>query len=487
MLKYSIAAFLGLLCIISCQQEAQAPSTEIVSELSQQIDAWILGQIESENVLFNWNDQSDDLLCAALPLTDFVFSVGYETNMQGKNNVEQYIDQYEAEIEWRDRNDKLGVFSLRTMDCNHLAAIKDLNGVQYVELDYFPTDPSMLISPWSTDDADEGAGRQDLGRRGGNPGAYEVGNQPYLTYLQGIDGGSVDRAYNENMDKVYHELGYYGTSTTGIAVIDNGVKEDQLAYFSVGPGGYEADGYFIKNFGNPAAVPDGPHPQSSDLFGIWQLIEPAFNHGTGMSENVYSIAPFAHRMTLRASPTYILAAPNQMRAITNAIVAMADDPDIKVVSMSMAGVMRYNQMASAIRYFNSKNKIMVSAAGSTLPILKDLLGVLYPARLSETVSVTGIDELEETNGQMQLGLYAHGGPQNDFIIEGSESSSTATSTFAAMLGVIWSINPDLDREALIQIMIDHSTFNLQQGSKHQIYGWGKVDMYEAALAVEETL
>ena len=157
---------------------------------------------------------------------------------------------------------------------------------------------------------------------------------------------------------------------------------------------------------------------------------------------------------------------------------------IKIISMSMAGIFSYNQMTSAIRYFNSKNKIMISAAGSSIPIVRDWLGgILFPAFLPETISVTGIEDTEETNGVMALGINAHGGLRNDFIVESSSSSSTATSSFAGMITVIWDINPSLNREEFIQFMIDHSTFNLLQSSKHPVFGWGKVDMYELALDV----
>ena len=82
------------------------------------------------------------------------------------------------------------------------------------------------------------------------------------------------------MDKVYHDMGYYGSSSTGVVVIDNGVMEDRLNYFSVGPGGYSADGFFVKQWWNPNASNDGPHPMPYDAFSLWQYIEPSFEHGT---------------------------------------------------------------------------------------------------------------------------------------------------------------------------------------------------------------
>ena len=155
--------------------------------------------------------------------------------------------------------------------------------------------------------------------------------------------------------------------------------------------------------------------------------------------------------------------------------------------MSMAGPISFNQMTTAIKYFNNQNKIMIAAAGSSVPIVRDLLGMLYPGRNPHTISVTGIYDFDETNGQMVLGINAHGGIRNDFVTEDAESSSTGTSYFAGMLAVIWSINPALHRDVLIQMVIEHSNFYQTQGSKHSKFGWGKVDMFELALSVEQSL
>ncbi len=483
MLSKSLIFLLSLIILVSCQKESVTPTQGNSAELSKNIDELIFSHIESAKMLFNWNEQSDDFICKALPLTGNTMVVGFDVNLIERESIESFINQND-DIEISESNDKLGILYLKTENCSHLSSIRNLPGVEYIELDYFPNAISRF---------DDGSLKMatnifpEIKRTGDNPGDFVPGSEPYLNYLQGIDGGSTGRAYNENMDKVYHELGHYGSSATGIAVIDNGVHADQVPYLSIGSGGYDVDGYYMRDPWMIGAEPDGPHPLATDFFGIWQLITPSYNHGTTMSDNVYSLAPFAHRITIRASPTYILITPGQLKSVTNAIKDLADDEDIKIISMSMAGPFKYNQMTSAIRYFNSKNKIMICAAGSSFPILKDLLGVLYPARLPETISITGIENLDETNGVMTLGFYAHCGTRNDFVVESSNSSSTATSSFAGMMAVIWNINPDLDREILIQLMIDNSSFNIQQGSKHSKFGWGKVDMYQLALDVEATL
>ena len=476
---------LGLLILISCQKEMITILEVDQSELGKQIDQSILEQIKASGEVFDWNEQTDEFICKALSLTDYVFAVGFEFNAIGKRNLADYLQSH-GDLELDNTNDKLGIYYLRSKNCDHITAIRNLEGIQYLELDHFPSDISSLITPFELPEEDIDY-RSSSRVSDHNPGAYVPGSGPYLNFLDDFEGSIAANCYNHNMDKVYHEMGYYGSASTGIAIIDNGVYENKVAYLSVGPGGFVADGYFIRNWWNPSAENDGPHPQPTDFFGIWQQIPAAYGHGTSMSENAYATAPFAHRKTLRASPTYLIITAIQMRFIANAITDMADDPQIKVISMSMAGPFAHNQMRSAIRYFNSKNKIMFAAAGSSAPILRDALGMLFPARTPETISTTGIEDMDDTDGVMVLGELAHGGIRNDFVYESAESSSSSVSTLAGMFTVIWDINPSLDREDFFQMMIENSNYYLEQGSKHPKFGWGKVDMYGLALDVEETL
>lgn len=465
--------------VVSCQKDNLLSPSEEGSELSQQIDDFIFNQIEIEKTIFDWNNQSDELLCKALLLANNILVVGYEFNLDAKKQIEQFAQQNSSKIELVDHNEKLGIYFAKVEDCNHISSIRNIQGVVYVELDYLPADVSRYIPEENENNL------QHLQRaNNSNPGEFIVGSEPYLDYLQNIDGGTSRRARLENMEKVYDELHQFGSSEMGIAVIDNGVFAEKMPYFSVGPNGYQAEGFYKWKWWNPNAIDDGIHPLPNDFMSIWQHT-PGYSHGTGMSDNVYSLAPFAHRRTIRASPTYILLTISQLKSVTEAISAMADDDQIRIISMSMAGPFKINQMASAIRYFDSKNKLFICAAGSSLPILKDILGILFPARMPETVSVTGIENLAETGGEYTLGVYAHGGYQNDFIVEDSESSSTATSTFAGMMAVIWAINPNLDRNILRQYMVDNSEFYQLLGNKHTKFGWGKVDMYELALDVQD--
>lgn len=478
--------YLTILCLLaltlSCSKEVPLPQGNTNDILAQEIDQLILDKIVDEGRLFDWSEQDASFICKAMPLTGNVLIVGIHSAESDREDLQIYLSRHSDELTVQDANERLGIYRIQSEQCHHIDALRQLNGVEYLELDYFPSDLSSLFDPSVRLPQEE-----FVNYRSGTPGNYIPGSMPYLDYLQPIDGGGARRARLHEMDRVYHELGYYGSAETGVAIIDNGVHLDKVPYFQTSPGGYAYSGYFTNNWFNEDAPSDGPHPRPSDVQGLWQLIEPSFNHGTGMTDNIFGLAPFSYLHTMRASPTYIILFPSQFTAITKAVEAAADDDHVKVISMSMASPFNSNQVKSAIRYFNSKNKIMVSAAGSSLPILKDILKVLFPARIAETVSVTGLKPTEANNGNFILGYYAHGGPQNDFVTDDASSSSTGTSTFAGMLAVLWSINPDLDREILIDILKRNSNFYQSLGHKHGKFGWGKVNMYEAALEVVETL
>ena len=98
MLSKSLILFAGFLLIISCQNELDISSEDVHSVLSKQMDELILDKIELEQKLFNWNEQSSDFFCKALPLTDYVLAVGFETNQKGKTNLNNYIHQHQKDL-----------------------------------------------------------------------------------------------------------------------------------------------------------------------------------------------------------------------------------------------------------------------------------------------------------------------------------------------------------------------------------------------------
>ncbi|MEZ5022279.1 MAG: S8 family serine peptidase [Chitinophagales bacterium] len=70
----------------------------------------------------------------------------------------------------------------------------------------------------------------------------------------------------------------------------------------------------------------------------------------------------------------------------------------------------------------------------------------------------------------------------DFCVEKSAASSEATARMMGMFALLWSANPDMTREEVMDIMIQSSHFYQLQGQKDLDFGWGTVDMLQAVDA-----
>ncbi len=116
-----------------------------------------------------------------------------------------------------------------------------------------------------------------------------------------------------------------------------------------------------------------------------------------------------------------------------------------------------------------------------LPLRGQLLGVLYPGILPKTVVSTSLQNRENTYGEFMVGERSHGGPGNDFVVENTHSSSVTCSRTAGMITLVWSANPDLTREELMDVLIRASHFYQENGQSDSFFGWGPIDV---GLAVE---
>ena len=263
--------------------------------------------------------------------------------------------------------------------------------------------------------------------------------------------------------------------------MDNGVFEDRIDNLSQGGGFFETEGY-LKTAG--ATDPDGPHPRPSDLFGLMPAIPSMYAHGSIQTKMVYTMAPNINIKSVRASSFVFWFIPSQFQGVVDSILALAEDPTIRVISSSMGTIVHVHEIERAIAYFNARDKIYISAGGTSTPYFKDLVKVVFPANLSSTIAITGIKLTTETNGKMILGRDAHGGTEIDFVVDHSTDSSQSVSSTAGMVGLLWSYNPQLNREQIINILTRSSSLYKAGGRKDPVFGWGKVDMYNAFLEIK---
>ena len=465
----------------------------------EDIDKTIIDEIMAQQVPFDWNKAETGLVCQALggeglitvgsiPVSDGS-TLSYSVNLIELMTV--IGDLTGGTTELVEKNEKLGTITIRLQDCEQLAAIRELPLVDFIDIPYDETGLNERLDDlgacYIASTATDVVTNNDAGEF--NPGFYDplTSTQTYDQYMNDVDRRIAVRMRNHNLNDVYDTYQYFG-SGIGVAVVDNGVHPKDVEYLSQGGGSFNMEGYY-RPLDTRLLVgeSDGPYPLLTDISYV-VTISDFTAHGSGMLKTVYSIAPDVNLLSLRATSFNLLIDRSQLNGVARAIVAAADNPEIRIVSMSMISLIHSYEIERAIDYLNSKDKLILVAAGSTYYVIKRIIGVAFPANLPTTISVTGIKDTNETNsGRFLLGQEAHGGIENDFVVDNANASSPATSTTAGMVALLWAINPVLTREEIIDIMIKSSNYYQSQGKKHPTFGWGKIDMLVAVELVRATL
>jgi serine protease len=361
-----------------------------------------------------------------------------------------------------------------------LQEIRKMNEVTFVEVNGYPIDMEVIRAFTGTTSTPQHKSNLSNART-------EMILDPYLQdpeYAQQVlnyDNTLGVVLQRHNIDDVYRQYQNFGEGV-GIAVIDNGIVPFARELF-------ETNGYgerYTLGYHNPlwflpweAGNNDGIEPLESDALGISVLFEPQWLHGSGMIQSAFVVAPNSNITCVRGSTAIVILFPSMIYGISNAIKAMADREEVQVTNMSMGTFFYVHRIAMAINYYDSKGKILASAAGTSFEEIKDLLGVIFPANLPNTIAVTGIENRETTNGEFVEGSTAHTGIHVDFCVEKSAASSEATARMVGMFALIWSANPELTRAEVLDIAIRASHFYQLQGFKDPSFGWGTVDMLQA--------
>ncbi len=513
-------------------KQLSSPSFQMPS--SSHITQHIHNRVTQHRQLFDWNEADSALVCQALQHTPGFITIGTRAVIQDKNLVYPLTElKNDIElltnggVEFSSQNERLGTLRILLHDCTYLMAIRGLSLVDFIDIEYqidshrvtrqalsqqsvantgtclSTTGNSANVDGIKSDaisskdtviiDTDIKDSINDNQLSQFNPGLYdpETSGMSYDEFVKTFDPVTANFFIRHNLHQVYNQYQYFGSNSIGVAVLDNGVTPDEVEYFEQGDGFFKFEGYF-RPIIRPFIDNDGPHPQLYDFFGVPALLPLMFRHGTRQIIQIYHIAPHINMNSARVLPFPAIISRIQYRAVIEALMAMADDDTIRIASLSFGSIFVHHEMKRAIDYFIGQNKIAVAAAGSSLPGIWQLIGVGFPANLPTTISATGIQDTELSNGEFKLGRFSgifisHGGPENDFVTDGIPASSESTSTVAGMIALLWSINPSLNRDEVMDILVKSSNFYRESGEKHPIFGWGKIDMLIAAELARETL
>jgi subtilisin family serine protease len=479
---------------------------QVPLQTPQQINAIIKQSIENTGA-FNWNDASDlTIYSAVMHSKEHLVSVGYqpadEKNVdqrlsqihirdakwsQAKSQVIQLILQEERAMRphlkaenvevWKEY--KLPVIDVRIDNFNTIKLLRKSNLIRYVEpMGYEPEDYDAAMYAQLEQSLAGGSG---CGGYIGDPNLVE--GDDYINILPGA---------KQSWNYTYHNIPQAWDVSTGagmkIMVIDTGVSPDQDNMNDGFNQGYSSGRTIQKMVTLPGV------PNADDDCG----------HGTAMSStataprcvngNSCGVAYNSSLIICKAVNDVVINGGAEIKGVSDAYTYAADDPSVKITSMSVGRVTGSSQIKDAITYAYGKGKLMFCAGGTSTDYTS-WWGVIFPATLPTVQAITGV----KNKSKLTACADCHKGKQIDFVIVMEKTSdkghpicnavsgdvpstvggsSVATSTSAGIAALVWSAHPAETRE---QILSRLTTTASSYPAKNKNFGYGKLNAYAAIV------
>ena len=442
---------------------------------------------------FKWSEQNVHMIWSALKHGNNILTIGYgnsktnfERNATSKNikdeilalvqSLEKTSSKSKNEI-YADEN--INVLDLKVTNQETLTALLNDSRVRYIE----PADYSFFTS-------DEQQQRSSSsGSSGCGYSQVTLNSNDYRTV---VPGARVPWSFDAH--KIPQAWSYSTGAGVTVAVVDTGLSPEQQWMNQYFNDGYSS-GRTVQKYGT---FVDSWWSWSNNYDGV----NDKCGHGTSMAsvataprnnDNLpVGVAYNANLVTYRAVENVVIDDYHEKRGISEALTALGNRSDVKVISMSIGSPFSIGRVEDAVKYAYNRGK-MIIAAGGTSTSFTTWYGVIFPAWMSETVAVTGVKE-----GTYSKCDVCHTGSEIDFTVQmqrrngtdnkvpvlsyynGKENyvggSSVATATTAGIAALIWGKNPGWSREQVLQKMRQSADF---YPNKHSEYGYGNIDALKA--------
>ncbi len=505
--------FSGLIaCLfISCENQeidtstysnSNSTSSELLTKA--EIDQIIYDKLE-KNGKFEWNMVSDEVLISALVLSDSIASIGY--NETPSENVD-YESFKRSSRSFDDTKAKIKAVFTENSSNRSLSVSSESQQFLY-EDESFPIIDAKIYNQETLDEV------RNVGNiRFIEPVSYELNETIVNTSNSSLSGSGCGQMTPQTLNKEdyititpnalqgwnfeYMNIPQAWNYATGenitIGIIDSGVFEEQPMlnelFNSSNPN------RTVQNFGTYV---NSWWPWSKKTDGVWDKC----GHGTQMAGiataprsdkgTPVGVAYDANLVTVRGTKDVLLNRYQEQRGVANALRLLADQPDVKIISMSVGHIVSIGRIRDAVKYAYSKDKLIV-AAGGTSTRFTNWWGTIFPAWMPETIAVTGITDAED----YETCDICHDGSRIDFTIVMQRSgdgnrkaltltqdnyeasyvggSSAATATFAGISALVWSKYPNESREQILNRLKKSSHFYPKRDNE---FGWGTVDALKA--------
>ncbi|MDP2661509.1 MAG: S8 family serine peptidase, partial [Dehalococcoidia bacterium] len=248
------------------------------------------------------------------------------------------------------------------------------------------------------------------------------------------------------------------------------------------------------------ADPTGATLVSSDPQGhgthVSGIVAARTNNGIGVA----GVAPGVSLMAVR-----VLDASGSGDTDTTAKgIIYAVDHGARVINLSLSGFDSSFVEEEAVNYAYSKGVMIVAAAGNCFALgtsgcPTEANPTMYPAALPHVVAVAATDSSDNHAFYSEEGSYVDlaapgGGSYTDAIWStciGSvycqkAGTSMASPHVAGVAALVWSVNPSLTPDQVESIM-RQSAVDLGSAGRDDVFGYGRVDAYQAVVATQSTL
>ncbi len=492
--KFIVGLFL-LIFIASCNRDEnpteEDPSLEIsqekaltVEEVNNQIT-----QILQEHGSFDWSEASDHLLWSAAVHGGDILTIGYGNadesfrtkKSQRLSSVKEEIIQIikssslaksEKEVVIYD-DDLLNYIDVTVKGLATIKTLRANTNIRYIE-------PEGFVYTGQTSQAKSASGCSTSGE---TISTGDFGTMPTT---------NARIPWNYYDHKINQAWAYSKGRGVGVGVVDTGLSPNQPNL------GYRFDDYYagryVQKYGTYVDSwkwwkrnTDGPNDKCGHGTSACATIAAPNNN----SSQIIGVAYECNLISYRGTSDVVLNGYHERRGVANALKALGNRSDVKIISMSIGYIWSVGKIKDAIKYAYARDK-MIFAAGGTSTSFTSWYGVIFPATMSETVAVTGVEE-QSTYDECDV---CHTGSKIDFtfVMERGNNhhqpvlgfnngqskyfggSSVATASTAGIAALVWSRYPWATREQVLQRLKESADF---YPNKNGDFGYGNINALKA--------
>lgn len=492
-MKFILGAF-ALFFVASCTQNDSIEETN--QNESSQLKALTLDEVNSQitSIIldkgsFDWSEASDHLLWSASIYGDNILTVGYGNEEESfrtekterltsmKKEIILSIKTSSSEKGKKDivifEDNTLNLIDVKVTGISTIKMLRENSNVRYIEPEGYVYSGELLAQDKSAAGCD---------KSGDSISGSDYGHVP---------GTNAHFPWNFYDHKINQAWSYSKGRGVGVGVIDTGVSQYQQNLGSKFDDFYSGRyiskrGTYVDSWKWWATNTDGSH----DKCGHGTSTAATVGAPNNNSHQMVGVAYECNLVTYRGTSDVVLNGYHERKGVARALTELGNRPDVKIISMSIGYPWSIGRIKDAVRYAYSRGK-MIFAAGGTSTSFTNWYGVIFPATMSETVAVTGVEESSSYN-ECDV---CHTGSKIDFtfIMERANNnhqpvlgyynnqsayfggSSVATASTAGIAALVWSRYPSWSR-AQVYARLKYAA---HYSSKHSDFGYGNINALKA--------